>query len=145
MGRETHDTHDQSLDFFATALTILLCAIWGGAFVGIKISTLDMPPLGSGSVRFALTSVVLLFWAYYQRVPLRCQRADISTLAVTILLFFYIIITAYVGTFWTTAGRATVFFYTQPLFLALLAPYFLPGERLTSRKLWGLGLALSGI
>ena len=137
--------HDQPLDFFATALTILLCAIWGGAFVGIKISTLDMPPLGSGAVRFALTSVVLLAWAYYRRVPLRCRQADIGTLAVTVTLFFYINITAYVGTSWTTAGRATVFFYTQPIFLALLAPYFLPGDRLTTRKLCGLGLALIGI
>lgn len=144
---EKHSTpvHDQPLDFFATVLTILLCAIWGGAFVGIKISTLDMPPLGSGAVRFALTSIVLLFWASYQRVPLRCRRADLSTLAVTIILFFYINITAYVGTSWTTAGRATVFFYTQPIFLALLAPYFLPGDQLTVRKLGGLGLALSGI
>ncbi|MSQ47420.1 MAG: DMT family transporter [Deltaproteobacteria bacterium] len=137
--------HDQPLDFFATALTILLCAIWGGAFIGIKISTIDMPPLGSGAARFALTSVVLLAWARYHRVPLRCRQADIGTLAVTVVLFFYINITAYVGTSWTTAGRATVFFYTQPIFLALLAPYFLPGDRLTPRKLYGLGLALIGI
>lgn len=137
--------HDQPLDFFATALTILLCAIWGGAFVGIKISTLDMPPLGSGAIRFGLTSVVLLLWARYRGVSLRCPRTAVTTLAVTIVLFFYINITAYVGTSWTTAGRATVFFYTQPLFLALLAPYFLPGDRLTVRKLGGLGLALSGI
>ena len=145
MEKQSTPAHDQPLDLFATTLTILLCAIWGGAFVGIKISTLDMPPLGSGAVRFALTSVVLLFWAYYHRVPLRCRRADLSTLAVTIILFFYINITAYVGTSWTTAGRATVFFYTQPIFLALLAPYFLPGDQLTVRKLGGLGLALSGI
>ncbi len=145
MEKPTTPTHDQPLDFFATALTILLCAIWGGAFVGIKISTLDMPPLGSGAIRFALTSVVLLAWARYHRVPMRCQPADLGTLAVTIVLFFYINITAYVGTSWTTAGRATVFFYTQPIFLALLAPYFLPGDRLTTRKLCGLGLALTGI
>lgn len=145
MEKSPTPAHDQPLDFFATALTILLCAIWGGAFVGIKISTLDMPPLGSGAVRFALTSVVLLAWAYYHRVPLRCRPADLGTLAVTVTLFFYINITAYVGTSWTTAGRATVFFYTQPIFLALLAPYFLPGDRLTTRKLCGLGLALSGI
>ncbi|MBI3302375.1 MAG: hypothetical protein HYZ72_09925, partial [Deltaproteobacteria bacterium] len=55
MGRETHHSEDRPLDFFATALTVLLCAIWGGAFVGIKISTLDMPPMGSGAVRFCLT------------------------------------------------------------------------------------------
>jgi drug/metabolite transporter (DMT)-like permease len=60
-------------------------------------------------------------------------------------MFFYINVTAYVGTSWTTAGRATVFFYTLPLFLALLAPYFLPGDRLTGRKLWGLGVALCGV
>jgi drug/metabolite transporter (DMT)-like permease len=145
MEKQTAPAHDQPLDFFATALTILLCAIWGGAFVGIKISTLDMPPLGSGAIRFGLTSVVLLLWARYHGVSLRCPRTAVTTLAVTIILFFCINITAYVGTSWTTAGRATVFFYTQPLFLALLAPYFLPGDRLTVRKLGGLGLALSGV
>jgi drug/metabolite transporter (DMT)-like permease len=137
--------HDQPLDFFATALTILLCAIWGGAFVGIKISTLDMPPLGSGAIRFCLTSVVLLLWAWYQHVPLRYGGPEIKLLIVLSAMFLYINITAYVGTALTTSGRATVFFYTQPLFLALLAPYFLPGDHLTARKISGLGIALCGI
>jgi drug/metabolite transporter (DMT)-like permease len=145
MGRTTLQAEDQPLDLFATALTILLCAIWGGAFVGIKLSTLDMPPLGSGAVRFCLTSVVLLAWALYRRVPLRYGRTEVKALALLTVMFCYINITAYIGTAWTTSGRATVFFYTQPLFLALLAPYFLPGDRLTSRKLCGLGLALCGV
>ena len=145
MGREIHDAHDQPLDLFSTALTVLLCAIWGGAFVGIKISTLDMPPLGSGAVRFCLTSVVLLTWAWYQHVPLRHGRAEVKALAGLAAMFLYINITAYVGTALTTSGRATVFFYTQPLFLAFLAPYFLPGDHLTARKLYGLGLALCGL
>ncbi|MGE0823136.1 MAG: DMT family transporter [Candidatus Binatia bacterium] len=145
MSKATPPTQDQPLDVFATALTILLCAIWGGAFVGIKISTLDMPPLGSGAIRFCLTSVVLLLWALHRRVPLRYRGADVRMLALMAAMFFYTNVTAYVGTSWTTAGRATVFFYTQPLFLAVLAPYFLPGDRLTLRKLCGLGLALCGI
>jgi drug/metabolite transporter (DMT)-like permease len=145
MGRAASHAHDQPLDFFATALTILLCAIWGGAFVGIKISTLDMPPLGSGAIRFCLTSVVLLLWAWRQRVPLRHGLEEIKSLAVLSVMFLYINITAYVGTALTTSGRATVFFYTQPLFLALLAPYFLPGDRLTVRKISGLGVALCGV
>lgn len=140
-----HATHDQPLDLFSAALTVLLCAIWGGAFVAIKISTLDMPPLGSGAVRFCLTSVVLLAWARYQHVPLRYGRAEVKALAGLAAMFLYINITAYVGTALTTSGRATVFFYTQPLFLAFLAPYFLPGDHLTARKLYGLGLALCGL
>lgn len=145
MGRAASHAHDQPLDFFATALTILLCAIWGGAFVGIKISTLDMPPMGSGAFRFCLTSVVLLLWAWYQRVPLRYGREEVKSLAILSVMFLYINIAAYVGTALTTSGRATVFFYTQPLFLALLAPYFLPGDRLTVRKISGLGVALCGV
>lgn len=145
MGGPASHSHDQPLDFFATALTILLCAIWGGAFVGIKISTLDMPPLGSGAVRFCLTSVVLLLWAWYQQVPLRYGRAEIKSLAILAVMFLYTNVTAYVGTSLTTSERATVFFYTQPLFLALFAPYLLPGDRLTPRKISGLGVALSGI
>src|SRR5215203_3870658 len=115
MEKQLPSARDQPLDFFATALTIFLCAIWGGAFVGIKISTLDMPPLGSGAVRFALTSIVLLLWARYHGVSLRCPRIAMTTLAVTVVLFVYINVTAYVGTSWSTAGRATVFFYTQPI------------------------------
>jgi len=145
MGKVAPQVHDQPLDLFAISLTILLCAIWGGAFVGIKISTLDMPPMGSGAIRFCLTSVVLLLWAWRQRVPLRYGVAEVKSLALLSVLFLYINITAYVGTSLTTSGRATVFFYTQPLFLALLAPYFLPGDYLTARKTLGLGVALGGI
>ena len=145
MRRELSHLHDQPLDLFATALTVLLCAIWGGAFVAIKISTLDMPPLGSGAVRFCLTSLVLLVWARYQRVPLCYGWAEIKTLAVLAAMFFYTNIAVYVGSSLTTSGRATVFFYTQPIFLAVLAPYFLPGDRLTVRKGYGLGVALSGL
>jgi drug/metabolite transporter (DMT)-like permease len=99
-----------------------------------------MPPLGSGAVRFCLTSLVLLIWAFYQRVPLRYGRNEIKALAALAVMFLYTNVTAYVGTAWTTSGRATVFFYTQPIFLAFLAPYFLPGDRLTARKLYGLAL-----
>jgi drug/metabolite transporter (DMT)-like permease len=138
-------THDQPLDFFATSLTILLCAIWGGAFVGIKLSSIDLPPLGSGSIRFCLVSLVLFAWARYQRISLQVDRREMRSLALTILCSCYTNFVAYMGTAHTTSGRATVFFYTQPIFLAVLAPYFLPGERLTWRKGYGLGLALCGV
>ena len=83
MGESNPQSHDQPLDVFAITLTIVLCAIWGGAFVGIKISTLDMPPLGSGAIRFGLTSVVLLLWARYQRVSLRHGESSLPANVVT--------------------------------------------------------------
>src|SRR5262245_57640782 len=138
-------SHDQPLDLFATTLTVLLCAIWGGAFVGIKINTLDMPPLGAGALRFCLVAVVLVGWARYRHVSLQVDSTEAKSLVLPVLLSCYTNFIAYVGTALTTSGRATVFFYTQPIFLALLAPYFLPGDHLTVRKLCGLGLALCGV
>ncbi len=145
MGGSAPHTHDQPLDVFATALTILLCAIWGGAFVGIKLSTIDLPPLGSGAIRFCLVSLVLLAWARYQHIQLLIEQAELRALTITTLCSCYTNLVAYIGTMRTTSGRATVFFYTQPIFLALLAPYFLPGDQLTWRKGYGLGLALCGV
>ena len=136
---------DFPLDLLAVSLTILLCAIWGGAFVAIKVGTMDMPPLGAGALRFLLTSLVLTGWAYSRRVPLRFGRTEAMLLLILGVLFFYTNVAAYVGTSRTTSGRAAVFFYAQPIFLALLAPYFLPGDRLTLRKLFGLGLAFGGV
>ncbi len=136
---------DQSLDLSSTLLMILVCAIWGGAFVAIKIGLLDMPPLGSAALRFFLTSIVLLAWARFQQVPLLYRRPEIHVLAVLALLFFYFNLMLYLGTARTTSGRATVFFYTQPIFLAVFAHYFLPNDHLTVRKGVGLILALCGL
>lgn len=136
---------DQPLDAYAIALTILLCAIWGGAFVAIKVGTMDMPPLGAGAIRFLLTSLVLTGWAYYKQVPMRFGRAEGTLLLILGILFLFTNVAAYVGTSRTTSGRAAVFFYAQPIFLAMLAPYFLPSDRLTLRKVVGLGLAFSGL
>jgi len=138
-------THDQPLDLSAIMLTAFLSAIWGGAFVAIKFNLFDMPPLGAAALRFGITAVVLLAWARYQAVALRYGWAEVKLLVILGLLFCYGNMAVYIGTALTTSGRSAVFFSVQPIFIALLAPFFLPGDRLTARKLGGLGLAFVGI
>jgi len=136
---------DQPLDLFSTLLTILVCALWGGAFVAIKIGLLDLPPLGSAALRFFLTTLVLLIWARLQHVPLLYTKPEVQVLAVIAVLFFYFNLMVYLGTARTTSGRATVFFYTQPVFFAVLAHHFLAGDVLTLRKGCGLLFAMVGL
>lgn len=136
---------DRPLDPFAVLLTSLICAIWGGAFVAIKIGLWDLPPLGSAAMRFGLTAVVLLIWARITHVPLLYPQREMQVLLLLALVFFYLNLMVYVGTARTASGRATVFFYSQPVFLTMLAPFVLPNERLTARKGWGVGLAFLGL
>lgn len=136
---------DQSLDVFAVLLMTLVCAIWGGAFVAIKIGLMDLPALGSAALRFLLTTAILFLWARAKQVPLFYQGRERRALLMLALLFFYVNLMVYIGTAQTTSGRATVFFYSQPVFLAIIAPFFLPQEQMTLRKGWGLLLALVGL
>jgi drug/metabolite transporter (DMT)-like permease len=84
-------------------------------------------------------------WAWIKQTPLLYLGRELRVLLTLALLFFSANLALYVGTAHTTSGRATVFFYSQPVFLALIAPLFLPQERLTVRKGWGLALAFSGL
>jgi drug/metabolite transporter (DMT)-like permease len=136
---------DRLLDPFAMLLMVLICAIWGGAFVAIKIGLRDLPPLGSAALRFGLTAVVLFIWARVNKVPLLYPVRETQVLLLLALVFFYINLMVYVGTAQTASGRATVFFYSQPVFLTMLAPFVLPNECLTTRKGWGMGLAFLGL
>ncbi len=138
-------TVDRPLDSFAVLLMTLVCAIWGGAFVAIKVGLMDLPPVGSAALRFLLTSIILFFWARTTRVPLLYPARDMRVLLLLAVMFFYVNLMVYVGTARTTSGRATVFFYSQPIFLAALAAFALPNERLTARKGWGLSLAFAGL
>ena len=136
---------DQPLDSFAVSLMTLVCAIWGGAFVAIKINLLDMPPFAASSIRFFLTAVVLFLLARLQHLRLWYGTKEMRFVFFLAFLFFYINFMVYAGTAHTTSGRATVFFYSQPVFFAVLAHYVFPDECLTVRKMWGLCIALVGL
>ena len=45
----------------------------------------------------------------------------------------------------TTVSRASILFYSMPVWLALVAHVALPGERLSRRRALGLGLAMAGV
>lgn len=136
---------DRLLDPFAVLLMTLICAIWGGAFVAIKIGLQDLPPLGSAALRFGLTTVILFVWARATNASLVYPKRETWVLLLLALVFFYLNLMVYVGTARTASGRATVFFYSQPVFLTLLAPFVLSNERLSARKIWGVGVAFIGL
>lgn len=46
---------------------------------------------------------------------------------------------------YTTVSRASVFFYTMPVWVAVGAHFIIPGDRMTRRKALGLALAVGGV
>lgn len=136
---------EERLEARAVALMVLLTALWGGSYSAIKLGLRDLPVMGSLGLRMMLAAGILGAWTRWRAIPIWYgRRANLFLLAAAIL-FIFTQLAVYVGTNLTTAGRASVFFNTQPFFVLFLLPLFAPGEAFTRRKLVGTTLAFGGV
>ncbi len=128
----------------AMATMLLLCFIWGGNLVAIKISNRGFDPLFAATLRSVGAAVLLGGWALITRHSLRISRTAF-TYAVVIGLFFGLeFLFLFWGTKFTLASRGTILVYTSPFWVAL-GGHFILRERLSVPKVTGLLLAFGGV
>lgn len=122
----------------AGALAALIL-IWGTTWSAIRIGLVGIPPLTGVALRFALAGVVLLALARAFRVPLGRSRRERALWGINALFSFTISYgVVYWGEQYVPSGLTAVLFATFPLFVAVLAHFTLPGERLSPIR--GLGV-----
>lgn len=128
---------------FTPYLRLVLSAVfWGGTFVAGRQLAPLIEPLAAATLRFALASVLLLGWLYWQlgrfpRLSLRQGAAIVllgSSGVVAYNLFFF------TGLQSVGAGRAALIIALNPVMIALASAWLLR-EALNIRQ--GLGIALS--
>lgn len=124
---------------------LTVCLIWGGVTVAIKVGLWDAPIFGFVAVRFWLGGAALWLWARSRGVALAIPPALALPIVRMGTLYTLLMICVTWGTGETTASRASVFINTQPIQVALLAHFLLPGERITRRKMTGLIAAFLGV
>ncbi|HLC41672.1 MAG TPA: DMT family transporter [Methylomirabilota bacterium] len=133
------------LDARAVTLALLTALIWGGNTVAIKMSLLDVPPFRLIWMRFLVGGLSILVWAGVSRAPMRVPREERSLVVILGLLFSIQIGMFLWGTNLTTAGHAVVLGNIYPVHVMLLAHVFVPGDRMTARKLIALLLGYLGV
>jgi drug/metabolite transporter (DMT)-like permease len=133
------------LDVAAAAIVVGLCVSWGGNQVAVKLAITDIPPLLQGAVRSAAAALIVLAWARQRGVTLGARDGTLRSGTAAGVLFALEFILLYRGLVLTTASRAALLLYTAPLFVALGAFWFLPGERFGAVQWLGLVLAFSGV
>jgi drug/metabolite transporter (DMT)-like permease len=128
------------------ATLALLVAIWGTTWAAIRVGLTGIPPLTGVALRFGLAGLVL--WAVALALGLRGPRLRVAPAlwACHGLLSFGVSYgLVYWAEQWVPSGLAAVLFATFPLFVAVLAHFALPGERLRPRAALGLGLGFLGV
>jgi drug/metabolite transporter (DMT)-like permease len=128
-----------------------LGVIWGAAFMATKLATLDFAPLTISGLRLGvaaitLTAVMLLRGSRFPGVATPRERQFwLAALAVGLLAN----VVPFTVLSWAQrhidSGLAGVLMTTMPLIILPLGHFFVPGERITLRKLTGFLIGFAGV
>ena len=128
------------------ALYAVLCAIWGSTWLVIKVGYGGLGPFNVAALRFLLAGALLA-----PLVPLLGARWPVGRTEWTLVAVEGIVLFGgdYGLIYWAEqsldSGLTAILFATLPLITAAMAHVFVPGERLTARKLAGTLLAFVGV
>jgi drug/metabolite transporter (DMT)-like permease len=128
------------------ALYALLCIIWGSTWLVIKVGYGGLGPFNVAAVRFFLAGAVLAALAPLLGAPWPRGRTEWTLVAwVGVVLFGADYGLIYWGEQFLDSGLTAILFATLPLITVALAHIFIPGDRMTPRKVAGTLLAFLGV
>jgi drug/metabolite transporter (DMT)-like permease len=130
----------------SVALYILLCVIWGSTWLVIKVGYGGLGPLNVAALRFLIAGALLavILPAVGARWP-RGRTEWLLVIWVGIVLFAADYGLIYWGEQFLDSGLTAILFATLPLITVAFAHAYIPGDRITPRKLGGTLIAFFGV
>ena len=124
-------THERPSKIVIVTTYALLCLIWGTTWSVISIGLKGVPPFTGVAMRFSIASALLLAISAARGVRLGTSRREVA-------LWFVNGVLAFSGSYgivywceqWVPSGLAAVLFASYPLWVAVMAHFFIPGERI---------------
>ncbi|TDK51977.1 DMT family transporter [Antarcticimicrobium luteum] len=113
--------------------------------VVIKITGDGFAPVFQAGLRSAGAVLVLLIWMRVRGLPLTLPRRAVPWAVLSGLVFAFEFTCLYIALDHTTVARASIIFYSMPVWLGLAAHLWLPGERITGLRALGMALAMAGV
>ena len=147
LARCTHDAMErrENIDMTGALALTAFAVVLGFNQVVIKVSNGGFQPVFMAGVRSALAVCVMLAWMRYKGVSPRLAREHIGAAVLLGLLFSAEFICLYLALDFTSVSRASIIFYSMPVWLTLAAHFVLPNERITPSRGLGLALAMGGV
>ena len=113
--------------------------------VVIKLTGGGFGPVFQAGLRSGIGVIVLLVWIKIRDRPLPLTSGLLFWGAVNGVIFALEFVCLYLALDLTTVSRASVIFYSMPVWMALAGHMWLPGERLGTVQVLGLLLAMGGV
>lgn len=111
----------------------------------VKFVNTGLQPVFQAGLRSALAALVMTAFVYAMGRRYTIKRAFILPGLFVGFLFGAEFLFLFIALDLTTVSRTTLLFYTMPLWMAVLAHLFIPGERLNPIRWSGIAIALAGV
>ena len=136
---------NNELSFLACSYSVFLCIIFGANAVAIKISLFGLGVFTTAGLRFTIASIAICLWAKASGLSFKIREGQLYQLFVIGMIFTVQLSLFYLGLSKTNASRGTLVVNILPFFVLFLAHFFLPGDRITIRKLTGMAIGFTGV
>ncbi len=125
---------------------LVVCCIWGSNWIFIKFGLADLPPVSFAAWRLAVAvAILLLILAANKRAFPREKRFWILAGVTGFFNFSLNFALVFWGLQHISSGLAGVLQAAIPVFGLVLAPFYLPDERITPRKVFAITLGIVGV
>jgi len=135
----------RGIDGFGAAALIGFAILLAFNQVVIKLTGGGFGPVFQAALRSGIGVVVLLVWIRIRGLPITLTSGVLYWGAINGVIFALEFVCLYVALDLTTVSRASIIFYSMPVWLALAGHMWLPGERLGGLQVLGLLLAMGGV
>ncbi len=135
----------RAVDGFGATALIGFAAILAFNQVVIKVTGGGFGPVFQAGLRSVGATLFLLLWMRWRGISLTTPRGTALWGIASGFIFSLEFICIYTALDLTSVSRASILFYSMPVWVAIAGHLLLPGERLTPLRGFGLVLALGGV
>lgn len=133
------------IDAFGAVALVTFSALMGLNQVLIKLVNAGLAPVFQAGLRSACALLPVLLYALLTRKRLSLRDGSLGPGLLAGVFFSIEFLLLFTALEFTAVNRASVLFYTMPVWVAVGAHFLIPGEHLTIRRVMGLLLAVAGV
>ena len=133
------------IDKLGAVVLVSFSALLGLNQVLIKVVNAGLQPVFQAGLRSVCAFLPILLFALLTRKVISVRDGSLLPGLLAGVLFALEFTLLFVALDYTSVARASVLFYTKPIWVAVAAHFLIPGETLTLKRIVGLLLACAGV
>ena len=130
---------------FAGVLSAFLCVIFGSNAVAIKLAFSGVGVFTTAGIRFSIAALAIFIWARVTGQTIWPLKGRFYPLLILAALFAVQLSLFNLGLSKSNASRGTLISNLLPFWVLFLAHFFVPDDRISRRKFFGILLGFSGV